>query len=459
MELSAAHIGFMVITVAAVMAAGIYAAREVKSAEGYSLGGRSAGAAMVAGSIAGTVVGGGATVGTAQMAFSVGLPAWWFTLGSGIAFILMGLFYAKPLRQAGLTTIPEYLSVNYGKTAGTIASVVSSAGILFSAVASCLPGIGILSAVLGIGPWLAALILVTLVALYTFFGGMKSAGVGGMLKMGVIWLSLFFAGITAWQLLPTEPAFSETFPSLPWQSLWGKGVSGAMANLFSLIVGILCTQTYIQAIFSAASPRMAAAGAFMAALIVIPVGLPSVAIGMYMRANAPETIPVLVLPVFLAEHLPPWLGGIALGGIALSLISSIGGLSLGIGTMLSHDLLARLLAVRDEGRLLFLTRGVVLGVMAVACLVAILNLDSQVLMWNYLSMALRGAGIFLPLSAAVFLPGRIAPRWAVVSMAVSTVAAALFSTVLTAPIDPLFIGLIISALLMVPGFRGTGRPV
>ena len=79
MDLSAAHIGFMLATVALVLGGGIYAARSVKSAEGYSLGGRAAGAPMVAGTIAGTVIGGSATVGTAQMAFSVGLSAWWFT--------------------------------------------------------------------------------------------------------------------------------------------------------------------------------------------------------------------------------------------------------------------------------------------------------------------------------------------------------------------------------------------
>jgi len=114
---------------------------------------------MVAGSIAGTVVGGGATVGTAQLAYTVGISAWWFTLGSGIAFILMGLFYARPLRAAGLTTIPEVLTAHYGKSAGTIASLVASAGILLSAVASSLPGIGILSAVLRIEPWPAAGVL------------------------------------------------------------------------------------------------------------------------------------------------------------------------------------------------------------------------------------------------------------------------------------------------------------
>ena len=117
MELTIEHIIIMLLTVALVIGGGIYSARSVKSAEGYSLGGRSAGVPLVAGSIAGTVVGGGATVGTAQLAYSMGLSAWWFTLGSGIAFILMGLFYAGKLRTTGLETIPQYLKRNYGNKA------------------------------------------------------------------------------------------------------------------------------------------------------------------------------------------------------------------------------------------------------------------------------------------------------------------------------------------------------
>ena len=81
---------------------GIYADGSVKSAEGYSLGGRSAGVPMVAGRIAGTIIGGGATVGTAQLAYSAGLSAWWFSLGSVLTFIIMGLFYAGPLRKTCL---------------------------------------------------------------------------------------------------------------------------------------------------------------------------------------------------------------------------------------------------------------------------------------------------------------------------------------------------------------------
>ena len=91
------------------VACGIYAARSVHSAEGFSLGGRSAGVPLVAGSIAGTCVGGGATIGTAQLASTVGLSAWWFTIGVGLALIIMGIFYARPLRRSSLETIPQYL--------------------------------------------------------------------------------------------------------------------------------------------------------------------------------------------------------------------------------------------------------------------------------------------------------------------------------------------------------------
>ena len=202
-----------------------------------------------------------------------------------------------------------------------------------------------------------------------------------------------------------------------------------MSNLFSMIVGVLCTQTYIQCIFSADTPVTAAAGCITAALIVIPVGLPSVAVGMYMSAFDPNVVPVLTLPTYFTNHASFLVGGLAMGGIVLSLISSIGGLSLGIGTMLVTDILMPILHLQDDKALLRLTKISVLSV-----------------------MALRGGGIFLPLTLSVFFPGHLKRGWAVLSMAGSTVAAIL-AVVLHLPIDSLFAGLIVSVLLILPGLR------
>lgn len=448
------HIAIMMATVFTVIGAGLWAARSVRSAEGYSLSGRSAGAPLIAGSIAGSIIGGGATVGTSQLAYTCGLSAWWFTLGAGVTFILMGVFYARKLRGTGLATIPEFLAAHYGVRAEEAASVISSIGTFFSIIASSLSGIQLMAAFFHVSHLSAAAMLIVLVVAYTFFGGMKSAGIGGILKMGVLALSVSVAGFSAYRALSAMPdaAFDAVFPAVPWLSLAGEGTGTAAATFLSMMVGVICTQTYVQAIFSAAEPETAAAGCILAALIVIPVGLPFIAIGMYMRAFDPDVLPILVLPQYLVHHEHVIVAGIALGGIVLSLISSIGGLALGMGTMISHDIAAVVFRIKSDRALLAITRGAVLGILAGAGAFALCHLDSQVLLWNYLSMALRGGGIFLPMTAAIFWPGRIAPAWGFASIAASTAAAILAAAFLPAAGNPVFIGLAVSAAFLAVGW-------
>ena len=79
---------------------------------------------------------------------------------------------------------------------------------------------------------------------------------------------------------------------------------------------------------------------------------------------------------FLAEISAVDCGECGYGGILLSLISSIAGLSLGIGTMISRDILPH---AKESGTLLR-TRMVVLAVILLAAIVAVMNKDSQVLL-------------------------------------------------------------------------------
>lgn len=75
MDISLFQLVVICATIAVVLGFGIRSARSVHSTKGFSVGGRSAGVPLVAGGIAGTCVGGGATVGTAQLAATVGLSA------------------------------------------------------------------------------------------------------------------------------------------------------------------------------------------------------------------------------------------------------------------------------------------------------------------------------------------------------------------------------------------------
>ena len=445
MNYSLAHLVIMAMTISVVLAGGLYAARSVKSAEGFSLGGRSAGIPMIAGSIAGTCVGGGATVGTAQLAGSIGLSAVWFTIGVGLSLLIMGLIYARPLRYTGLETISQYLVENYGKGSGRFTSFATSLGILFSAVASTLPGIGLLAALTGFSYAVSASILLLLVILYAFFGGMKTASVGGILKMLILFVTLFALGVVAWQGLMNAPEMLANKPA-GFLSIWGISNGSILNNLASVIVGMICTQTYIQAIFSAATPRTAAVGLILAAMVAIPVGLPCAVMGIL----HPEIPAMLALPAYLLQYASPLMGGAALGGIVLGIIGSIAGLSLGVGTMVARDVLEPLLKIRTEQGNLTLMRVSVVGAIIIAMLIAITHKDSQILFWNYLSMALRGCGIFIPLTLAIFSPRAISPRWALASMVLSLGSAILAGLVHTA-MSPIFVGLGVSLTVVLMG--------
>ena len=196
MQLTSTHFFSLIITLLVTMLPGILAARQVKSAEDYNVGGRSAGAGMVAGTIIGTIVGGAATVGTAQLGFKLGLTAWWFTLGSGIALMLMAIFYSVPLRRSGLTTIAEFLVTNYGKPAGWLATLSACAGIFFSIVASTLTALHLVAGIFNVPLTLAAGVIILVTAALVFFGGLSSSGMAGIFKIMLIFASIFVGGDT-----------------------------------------------------------------------------------------------------------------------------------------------------------------------------------------------------------------------------------------------------------------------
>lgn len=451
MNLTLTHIVSLVLTLIITLLPGILAARKIKSADDYNVGGRSSGTGLVAGTIIGTIIGGAATVGTAQLGFKLGLTAWWFTLGSGIALLIMAIFYAVPLRRSGLTTVSEFLVVNYGKPAGWLSSISASAGIFFSIVSSTLTALHLVASIFDVELSISAVILLIVVMGLVLFGGLSGSGMAGILKIGFIFISIFVGGIHAYLDMGGLTGLSARFEPQPWFSLFGRGVEDGLFSLGAMIVGVISTQTYVQALFSAKDSKTAAKGCVTAALVVIPVGLPSVMIGMFMQAQHPGINSIDALPLYLLTYLPEWLGGIGLGAVLLSAFSSIAGLSLGIGTMMSRDIVKNLWKTADTVNLLWASRISVFLVSFCAVIFVFHHLDSSILEWNYLSMALRGSGIFLPLTFAVFFPGRVRASMGIGAIAAGIFAACTWKYISPWDINSLFPALGYNLLFLIPG--------
>ena len=451
MKLSLVHLVSLGLTLLVTMLPGIIASRRIKSADDYNVGGRSAGVGLVAGSIIGTIVGGAATVGTAQLGFKLGLTAWWFTLGSGIALLIMALFYAKPLRASGLTTVAEFLVTNYGKPAGWLATVSSCAGIFFSIVASTLTALHLVAGIFGVNLYASAALILLITAGFVFFGGISGSGMAGIMKIVFVFASIFVGGVLAFFEMGGSAGLTAAFPAHPWFSLFGRGMEDGLFSLCSMIVGVISTQTYVQALFSAKDSKTAAVGCVTAACIVIPVGLPSVMIGMFMHAHHPDINSIDALPLYLSTYLPDWLGGIGLAALLLSALGSIAGLALGIGTMISRDIISKLWRSATSVNLLWASRFSVLLATVAAIVFVFFHLDSSVLEWNYLSMALRGSGIFLPLTFCVFFPHKVRASMGVAAMGAGIFAALFWKNISPWQINSLFPALVYNLIFLAIG--------
>lgn len=416
MELTTTHYISLILVLLLSFIPGWYVARKVKSADDYNVGGRKSSVVLVAGGIFSTAVGGAATVGTAQMAFNYGLCSWWFTIGIGLSLICMGLFYASPLRESGLTTISEFMVNNFGDKAGPITSITASMGIFFSIVASCLTVFHLSIGLFHFSNLLTAGAILFIVLASVFWGGINSSGMGGLFKAGLLLGTLFIAGTAAYIAIGGMSGLHAQFPSFPWFSFWGRGVENGLYSFFSVLVGIICTQSYIQAVFSAKDNKTAAQGCLLAGLLVIPVGIPAMFIGMFMRVAHPDILPIDALPLYFINYLPPWLGGAALTGIIISSIGSVAGLALGCSTMISNDVFGKIAGIKDSAKLLLINRFSVLTITVLSLTFVMYNLDSYVLTWSYFSMALRASGIFLPLTFAIIFKGRLAHSWGIMAM-------------------------------------------
>ena len=144
-------------------------------------------------------------------------------------------------------------------------------------------------------------------------------------------------------------------------------------------------------------------------------------------------------PSFIIGHLPPWLGGIALGTLLINILGCGSGLVLGASTIVMRDVVRR-----DSLRGLRLA---IVALLALGVLAAHFMRGSFINDLGFLSLGLRAAALLLPLSFALWLPGRFTAKAVITSMIAGT-AAMLAAGLLRLPADPMYYGLAASALAL-----------
>ena len=182
--------------IASFLAVGIIAGKQRKNAD-FSLGGRQTSIPGVVGILMGSVVGGASTVGTVEMAYRYGAVACWFTVGAGVACLLLGLKLAAPLRLSGCATISEYMGKEYGVSTTYATTIVSSLGTFLSMTAQFLASIALLKGIFAINSIHAALSVGILVLGFIIVGGIQSFSAIGKIKIFLLYSALILCVLAA----------------------------------------------------------------------------------------------------------------------------------------------------------------------------------------------------------------------------------------------------------------------
>jgi SSS family solute:Na+ symporter len=430
--------------------AGIYASSKVKSAEDFSTGGRRANSLLVAGTLMGTMVGGAATIGTAQVAFRFGLSGWWFCLGAGIGFLLLTSQLGRRLYESATETIPQVLAKTYGNQISPIVAVFTSFGIYFSFVANTLAFVALCSSILHTSPMHAAILETLLVLAYVLFGGVWGTGLAGIIKVVFVYAALLYCGVVAYIRVGGVSGLGTAFSFHPWFSLFGRGYGVDLAAGFSMLLGVLSTQTYFQAIASARNFKAAKQGALISAVVTPLVGIGAVVVGLYMRSAFPATPSAEVLPAFALLFLPPMLAGAVVATLLVAVIGCSAGLALGMSTMFTLDIYRQhLRPAASQKELLLVQRASLLAVCLGTLLFVNGSAGSLILDWSFLSMGLRGCTVLFPLLAAMFLPGWVTPKAGCAAAFFGPMTSFVWHVVCPRGIDPLYPGLLASLATLV----------
>jgi len=384
------------------IAIGMVSRREAKGADDFLVAGRKGSSLFVTGSLLATIVGGSATVGMAGLGFTQGLTgAWWLLVGS-IGLVILGLFWAKKVREFALYTLPELVEKQYDRRVALATSlliVIAWIGI----VAGQIIAAGKILSVVGIGNPLLWMVLFTIVFVaYTLLGGQYAIIRTDTLQASIIFIGIFgglallLSNLGGWSglkgsLSPEQFAFPISFQ-----------FGGLELVKLLLLVGL----TYVvgpdvySRLFCAKDSKTARTSVFWAALFIIPLAFGITLIGMGASVLFPQISPEQAFPTVIKEILPPFMGGIVLAALLCAVMSSADTTLLSASTILVVDIVGWFKPSLSQRKILSLSRWgiVVLGVCSLMLALMLKGVINSLLF----AYTVYAAGVILPVIAGFY---------------------------------------------------------
>lgn len=347
------------------------------SASEFALAGRDLPTAVVAVTLALTVLGTAHILGVFEMAWMMGAVAAWFSIAHVILLTFVCLGSGLWVRRLGVTTVPELLQKTYGMEVRLLVSCVL-AGVLFGILTVEAQGIGIIFATLT--NWsiqTGAIVGGILGILYVIFAGMREIGWVNLVNVCIMYLGLILAVIFIAFAIPGGGGYESvgTFYAETDQasalSIWGTPelfVNFALLNVVAVFFSQSVNQMLLQPAMAARSEKTIRKALWIAAPVNGLFGIVAVIIALTARAQ-PEFAQLpgaekIGATTMLIEYLPAWLSALLLASFLAAILSTFAIVALSIATIFAQDIFKALYVPRAGPELV--TRVIRLTIIVVA---------------------------------------------------------------------------------------------
>ena len=357
--------------------------------------------------------------------------------GAGVCLLIAGLFFAKPLWEMKLLTLPDFFRRKFGAGAELFAALIMVPS-YFGWIAVQFVALGsVLNALFGLDLNLATFLVAMVGMGYTLMGGMWSVTLTDALQMVFILIGLVILSLTTVArlgqgdyafgierlLAESDPQLLEAIPTetLPVFAAWlGVFCIGALGNIPG--------QDLTQRIFAARSGSVARNACLVAGVLYLVFGSLPLLLGLASRILLPGTDQsvVMALAQSLLQPHPLALVMFVLAVVS-AVLSTIDSAILAPASVLSENVLPRLVSIRPEaGTLsserffdgsLALVRWSVIGITAASLALAYVGESAYELLESAYTMPF--VGLFVPLTMGIYQTPR-GQSPALVSMATGT---------------------------------------
>lgn len=325
---------------------GVYASRKVKNSSDYMLAGKRLPVSLATTAIFATWFGSETIMGASSTFAESGLfgviedP-----FGAFLCLFLVGTVFAKKIYKLNIITVSDLFKRRYG-TGVEIISAVMMLLTFFGWVAGQFIGLGILVHVLfGINLVASIVICMSIVAIYTVFGGMWSVAITDFVQSIVIVVGLVLLAV---QLHTNVAPVTEVFAKAPegWFKFFPERNFNEwmyyIAAWITLGLGSIPSQDIFQRVLSSKNADVAQKSSILGAFMYLIFGMIPLLVALYARQFLDiEAIgdTQLLLPRLVLAYATPFVQIIFMGALISAILSTASGVILACATIISENII------------------------------------------------------------------------------------------------------------------------